>query len=549
MSQTETARQDPQAAEAVARLIRRLDRLFRTPDAEDADDLAATWVREGGAALTFKGGSVWVGSQAAGVAADSLGAWPWTLAQAGVRGVQPTATLTGDGLRGLVTQLAEAEVSAARAAALRAWAWSGAAPGLRLDLGPAPWQLPARMGLGLQTRAALDQSRAAGVAHLAGRAQRGPGSSTPAQAADPAQRNAALSAARRQVEDAAAWVTATLAALEPRASAPQGDEVGAAADAEGEAAPAAADDALATSPAAEQVDADALARVVREQLGRGATLALEPVWESLADPERPVANGLRERVTAQEAGRAAGRALPLTQEGVSAVADLLDAGTPFAAGVVSGLLERAVDARTVDTLTAVLKHLGLERCWALADLSGISSLSARGLARVLKQLDAGATQWSDLIGAAPPTVAAWVLKGAPPHIVSRVGPRLRQQLLSRPPEELTPLVRALIAMNEAVPIRALGEALLETKGRGWSGRLVPEVCRALLAHGMGADVLVPLFLDRGADEQLRLLILRSLDGDRDLLEAATRFRLGEVVEPKRIQARLKAARKELKGRA
>ena len=87
----------------------------------------------------------------------------------------------------------------------------------------------------------------------------------------------------------------------------------------------------------------------------------------------------------------------------------------------------------------------------------------------------------------------------------------------------------------------------ETRGKGWSGQLVPAICQALLNHGLGGELLVPLFLDREAEPPLRLLVLRSLDAEPQLLATATKFRFGELREPKQIQARLKAARKKLKG--
>ena len=104
----------------------------------------------------------------------------------------------------------------------------------------------------------------------------------------------------------------------------------------------------------------------------------------------------------------------------------------------------------------------------------------------------------------------------------------------------------MTTLQAAAPIKALGQALLETRGHQWPPSVMPGVFQALLNHGQGETVVLPLFLDREADEGLRLLALRSLSDQPTLLKEASKFRLGELMEPPRIQARIKAVRKDLK---
>ena len=74
-----------------------------------------------------------------------------------------------------------------------------------------------------------------------------------------------------------------------------------------------------------------------------------------------------------------------------------------------------------------------------------------------------------------------------------------------------------------------------------------ETLQAAVHHGLGKPLLLPLFLDREVDVKLRLLVLRALHGDPATLEEAVKFRVTEVMEPRELQDRIKAARKAQKG--
>ncbi len=537
------AGQDVAAADAAQRLVKMIDAAMTHGDGDGPGDgahVASAWARIGNTALRLRDGVVEVDGIDCGAAGEELGLWPKLLSDAGVRTIQPGRHLTNAAFSVLRNALITDPVQSAETIqALRVWIWSGGPFGLRCELGPALWQAPARLGFDVPSRAELDAVRATAV-------QRGtPSQATPwpgalAQIERACASRGAHHQLRFEADNAERWIEDCLAAHAPMR--PSEAEAGAStSEASTDAPPhAVADVGLATP------NADAVAGVMREQIAFGAGLGLGEVWDGLAARDLAVATALRAAFPAVEVGREVGRALPIDGAVVEQIEALLQGGSDFAAGVASGLLQRAVDARTVEGVSALLQRLGLPRVWQMADLSGIEGQPAKGLALVLKKLDAGPTLWADLVGAAPPHIAAWILKGSPPHILSRVGGQLRAKFVSQPPEETAPLVEALIGMDASVPLRAVGEALRETRGKDWSGKLVPAVCQALLKHRMGEELLVPLFLDRGAETALRLLVLRSLDNDPELLEMATRFRFGELVEPKQIQARLKAARKKLK---
>lgn len=521
---------DVASVDAARQLVQMIDGAIKGN--VDATTVANTWMRGGHKPLVLRDGGVEVDKIDCGAAGDGLGDWPKLLSDAGVRSLAPRRDLSGASLQALATALGDG--TAASIHALRQWIWSGGPFGIQFQLGAPMWQAPARLGYDCPPRAELDALRAKAAARNC------PKTTQPWPAGNQlltlTLRQANASAQRRAVNDAGPWIEACLAAYAPLPTERTSEEEQPKDDAD-----APQTDTTPPPPP------EHFAGVIRSQLPFGASLALEELWGGLNGRDLGVATELKQALPAREVGRIVGQTQPLDAEKVQQIAGLIESGSDFAAGVASGLLLRAVDARTVDGVCALLQRLGLQRVWLLADLDGITAKSAKGLALVLKKVDAGPTLWADLVGAAPPAIAAWILRGSPPHILSRVGGQLRAKFVSQPPEETAPLVRVLITMGEVVPLRAVGEALRETRGAGWSGQLVPAVCQALLAHGMGEELLVPLFLDREADTKLRLLVLRSLDGHAELLTEATRFRFGELVEPKQIQVRLKAARKKLKG--
>lgn len=545
---------DVAARDAARDLVLLLNRALTT--GERCDEAAYAWLHAGAQTLNLRGGGVEIDGVECGVAGDRLGEWPKVLSDAGVRNLRPRHTLSGDALAIFGNALRTSGPE--QIIALRGWLWGGAPFGVRCELGPALWQTPARIGYGVPDRAALNKARSATVA----RARLTDAQPWPEAAAllTHLPSDGARQSLQRSADDATRWVEDTVAAFTPPPPHGQGTagedgeyDDGAAASAVGSSAnhevggPSLGDEGLAPLAPLPLPDMRHAAGVTEVQIAFAPSLGLATLWDDLPDRDQAFAAALRERLPAATVGKIVGRTMPIDGHKVEQIDTLLSAGTDFASGLAGGLLMRAVDPRSVEGVCALLQRLGLQRVWPIANLSGISAQGARGLALVLKRLDAGASQWADLVGAAPPQVAAWILKGAPPHILSRVGGQLRIKLVNQPPHETAPLVEALVAMDAPTPLRAVGEALRETRGKGWSGRLVPAVCHALIRHKLGEELLVPLFFDAEAETPLRLLVLRSLEDDPALLALVTKFRLGELREPKQIQARLKAARKKLKG--
>ena len=286
-------------------------------------------------------------------------------------------------------------------------------------------------------------------------------------------------------------------------------------------------------------------RFVLDSFAIGGDLRAEEAVADLQGDADSLLGQTRERVDLVALGVAAGSSLTLDGRSVKLLANLLSGQeSRFLRGVAGGLMERS--AHEAELMARVVKALGTRDLWRHVDLRGARDEVTRAVAHLLKATDAEANCWADLVGWSSPAVAGWILRSAPPLVLSRVEANLKDMLRKRTPQENAPLIQALAEQGSTGALRSLAEALRETRGHGWGGRVVPIICGALLRKGMGAQYLVPLFRDREVDQKMRLLVLRTLEAQPDLLAEAVKFQLGELVEPPAIKERLKAARRKLK---
>ncbi len=293
--------------------------------------------------------------------------------------------------------------------------------------------------------------------------------------------------------------------------------------------------------------APALARTILGIFSQGGDLrAAEAVAAMGGADESPLAMA-RASVDLETLGQATGNSLMLDSKSVQQLTALF-AGPdlPFVRGVANGLLSRAANEGAAEGIARAIKAIGTRDLWRHAHLAGAGDDVTRGVAKVLKGADADATCWADLVGWSSPAVSAWILRNAPPLVLSRVEANLKGMLRDRTPQENAPLIKALAEQGSTSALRSLAEALHETRGRGWAGKVVPVICNALMRKGMGAQYLVPLFRDREVDPKMRLLVLRTLEAQPELLAEAVKFQVTDLMEPPAIKERLKAARRRLK---
>lgn len=529
--------------------VRAVGNITNDPAAADAavDALCAAWTDTGSVPLRLAGAAVAVADEPALSADGEHGQWIWPAAAAGLRRVQPRSGVDPDAYRELVEQLAALDRSDDAVRTFRRWLWAGGNGAFDFDVGPA---LADRLGGIAATEGArsdVDNDRLRFVQQrTVAFARRQQGRDALAEQAD-----ARIATYLAELTQGTLTLTGA-AATELRFAAEDGDfwtrqlaEV------------IASNDGLRAATAAERA-----ARLVLETFRHGPTFDAIATVHGL-QPEAAAHGGaaadesdvtaqwlvaLRHSVSDSALGKATGRGVALDAVAVARLNVLMrDTATPFSVGVATGLLERAGGGdEAVKAVAQVCKAVGMTQVWSLAELSGLSDGVARGIAQVLKLCDEGADKYADLVVACPATVAAWILRNAPPHVRSRIESRLHQVFRSRDPTENTPLVEALIATESPSSMKALGEVLLKTRGAGWAGRIVPDLCAAIVKARLAGEFLVPLFRDREADTMLRLLVLRSMDAEPDLLAEATKFRVTDVMEPKEIQARCKAIRRRLK---
>lgn len=521
--QTGMPKADPQAElERRHDIGHRLDALIsgRAAQSTESGDMAgpaaqvlARWRRVGQEPLSFDGTKARLGEAPVGeVGVDLDGRW-WLARNAGLGSLRPEQFATANNLLALTDAIAALRPEDGSIRAFRVALTTGVFSGWAFGLLPPAWRLPTRLGLGLQGRGTIDARRAAGVAQLLALATDSPLDVD----VDTADRSD-LRAVRTGVDAAAFWLQAEAAFLD-------GDE-----------------GRRALLPPTQH--ALWLTRAAREgpTLGLGATMSA--LRRSGGSHGAALDRALQPRALAREVGRRVRLdALALTE-----IEGLLKAGDAWAGGLASGLLERGRgDERSVQALQGIVARFGLEKLWELASLEGIDEPGARSLALVLREANAAPQIWADLVGVAPARVAAWILSSAPASLLQRFGPPLRRAMRDRGAEESAPLIEALLRTEQREAARVVVDALIESRGVGWAGRLVPETLQAAVHHGLGKPLLLPLFLDREVDVKLRLLVLRALHGDPATLEEAVKFRVTEVMEPRELQDRIKAARKAQKG--
>ncbi len=532
-----------------------------------AEALAGAWNDAGRVGLVNSGVALAINDKVALRAGDEDGTWLLPAAAAGLRGIRPRVALTSTICLQLGRALAGLDRSAAAVSAFRAWLRAGGSGAFELECGPCLADRVDGVSPEEGARRSVDADRARFVqAKTMAFARRMQTRDMLREQADARMNGyiaalgdgtialdaAAVEALRLGAEDGRFWarqLAATVTTSDGRLARVRPEQ--------------ASGRARAARPPAPPPAAAAAIEGLHDALGGGDAGAGEPATgepgaegeggeAATAEGPRDIPGwlrALRREIDDLSLGKAVGRGVGLDQETVQRLTMMVrDVATPFSVGVATGVLERAAGGEVeVKRVAAVCQAVGLTALWSRAELAGLNERTARGIAHVLKLADAGADAYADLVVACPATVAAWILRNAPPHVRSRIETRLRQVFRSRDPTENTPLVEALIAGGSPSSMKALGEVLLQTRGEGWAGRIVPDLCAAIVRARLGGDFLVPLFRDREADTKLRLLVLRSLEGHDDLLAEATKRRMTDLMEPKEIQARLKAVRDRIKG--
>lgn len=501
---------DPAQVAAAAEALRRIDRLVRGEGEGDHED-AFQRLRDVGGTLGFALGTVRCGSVAGGIPGQDLDPRWHHLVLAGISGLVVTDTCDAATFAGFVRIVASTRRTRAGLASLRRALWADAFPGFVVQFAHSHADVRAAAGEDALSRADIDARRTAAVQRALDAAD------APLETLPRGPDRGLARALRVAADSADFWLAAEAGLLD-------GDE------------------ALRA-----RADRRAHGRWLRRTMAEGPTLRMAGALTALHGGAGGGnwSSELARELSPRQAGRIIGRHTRLDAESLPEIEALLGAGDAFAGGLASGLLERGGGDQRA-TLAAIVQRLGLERLWELASLDGIDESAAHGLALVLREHDAAPQLWADLVGWAPPRVAAWILRSAPKALLGRLLVPLRRSLRENGIQGAAPLLDALVGSDDAGALAVVGEVLMESRGAGLAGRSVPEICTALVRHGHGKRYLVPLVLDRAADLRIRSTILRALYDDPEALEEASRFRVTEMMEPKELQDRLKAARKHAK---
>ena len=243
----------------------------------------------------------------------------------------------------------------------------------------------------------------------------------------------------------------------------------------------------------------------------------------------------------REVGEIIARQLDLSAQTLEALGRFLALSPePLAQAVVAGMLDRATDeSEAITALTTLLDDFGAAQLCEWVPSGQLVEESAALLSLVVGEHAPPAGELNRLALGVTAPVSIALLSPLPSPVLHELGRTLRV-LWGRASEKETDVLIELMARGAAKEnLKLLGDLLGEGKADVLKGRTQYALCAALIEHGLGRTHVLPLALQRGAKEQLRLVALDCLKVNAELAKEATRFRLSTFLESSEVRERLK----------
>lgn len=211
-------------------------------------------------------------------------------------------------------------------------------------------------------------------------------------------------------------------------------------------------------------------------------------------------------------------------------------------GLAEGLVRRAVEPDLRPWVVSVARALGPDRLAPAVNPGSLPPEDLTAYAQVLADAGVGPAALGPVLASLPPPVAARLFASFPNDLALPLLDVAAKIAGGREPGEVAPLLERVAALTEGKAALTLGRYLKQSTGAAWPPRLLERVLSAIARRReLQVDVLVPLARDGNASTVLRLAALRALT-DPQALAAATAWRIGELMDPPEIKARLKELR-------
>jgi hypothetical protein len=288
-----------------------------------------------------------------------------------------------------------------------------------------------------------------------------------------------------------------------------------------------------------------MARRVVTRLSQEADERFLMLLTKLNTKSDPFRQAVARALGTQEVGEIVARQLRLEEhETIEALGRFLVLSpAPLAQAVVLGLIERASDDRlAVDAIQLLAEWYGSAQFCEWVMPPSLSVEGAAVLGRALGRVAPSAAELGPIAVGAPLEAALALLEALPAESLAGLGRSLRM-LWGRAKPELFDRIAALMVPAGSDNSRFLGDLVLEGKADAWRGRTLYAVLAALVEHGLGRSHVLALALRRGANEQVRLIAIDCLQRDPELVQEASRFRVGNLLESSAIRGRLSQLRK------
>jgi len=211
---------------------------------------------------------------------------------------------------------------------------------------------------------------------------------------------------------------------------------------------------------------------------------------------------------------------------------------------LGALLERADDdPPTFDLLLELLNVISLNTLRDNLDPVLLTESAAATLVFLVREKNGDPAHLSTLLLATSTPAAVAMLEKMPPASLLKLRVQLRDLLARASGVSLEKLVRLLLGFPNKEMLKPLAEAFVKSEGSGYKRNLIVAICNALVDVGLGEEFLLPLFKTRKTETSLRLTLLECFQRDSKLLEEASKWRPGEMLESPEVRKRLKALRK------
>jgi len=504
-----------------------------SPSPSVLERVVELWKAVAGLPVTLSATKLVVGGQTVLETSDKEGRWLLPAYAAGVRSLCGGAGLSAERVRSLVEQLGGADLSADGVDALHGWLWAGGAVGIEVDL-VAPWTeqvdrvAPPDPGPWLRRAATqLEQSWAGAPAVSPGlnltaiaEAQQAVVDELSADLYDDAFALGDMlrDELRERCDESEPW-DSMMAEAVLRYEALQG----------------------AMAPAA-------VAEMLLERLSEGADAALLETLARITGAGDQHSRQVLAVMLEADLGRSLADGLDASDDSVlQPVARLVTHVPPTVARpLFHRLLERAGRQQAVFRLLSnLVQSVGLVWLRKHIDEARLSDQAAQAYVRIVLQRKATMDLLTSVLDSVSESARVAIIAALPKPIVLKMEAYLRKLLVEASPGAASRLIKAITALNHPEAARWLAETMYLGEGKGWSTIDLQHVCDSVVAQGLGEGFLVPLVRTRSSGSELRLVALRSLFRDPDLLEKAVARRAGELVDPPEVKKALAKAREHL----